>query len=354
MNKKEQSEIKKAISKNNYLIHTIYSSYISSEKEKLFFKKVSTLNLGEESLSEYVKLFQKVLSGKIEKNFLNLEFKKEKDQEDIKHLKEIADYKVDDDEIEHFVNSFIEEYDNDLDYSIIIGFGKYDIPLKTKDDMMQDYSDSTYNFMIFAVCPIDMTKPSLQYMYSKKEFTNAKINQIVTAPTIGFIYPNFSRRKTNAYEVGYYAKKSNDQHEEIQEFLEIQTPLTAEDQKDRFKEIAEEAFGGAVDMKSIISINERTRNFIKEKQDEDETAKMDRVDLNHILSASGAKHEIEDAIEVMAENISDKNYTFQTEGIKVSVKGECINYISKQNINGKSCLIIPIDENTTLNGLSVK
>lgn len=354
MNKKEVSEIKRAINSENAVIHTIYSGYINSERKKVFFKNFPIVKMEEEELNSYIKIFQKILSSKIEKNFLNLDFEQEKSEENINKLFELSKKEHNKDELERFVDKIIESYDNEAAYSIMIGFGRYGIPVKAKDGEVMDFSNGSYDFMIFAICPMDFAKPNLEYEHKENIFNQSKTNLIVSSPKIGFIYPNFSGRESNAYQVGYFVKKTSEQHDEIKELLGLKSPLTAEEQKDKFAEIVGDAFNGSADIKSIVNLNERAVLYLKEKEKEDETGKMDRMDVNHLLKYAGADYEVEDAVEIMAENIAQNNYTFENEGIKVVVKGDYINYLSKEKINGKNCLVIPLDGDSTLNGFKVK
>lgn len=353
MNKREASEIKRAIGAEPTAIHTIYTTYVNTERKKLSYNKVSMIDINEDELEQYVKILQKVLSSKIEKNLINLEFKKEESEENINKLYKLS--KLDnEDDLENFIDEIIEHYENDNDYSIIAGFGSYDVPVKAKDDQIQDFSDYSYNFMVVAICPMGISKSNLIYAYKENDFFNSKANLIVSAPQIGFVYPSLTAREPNANELAYYVKKPSESHEEIKDLLGLVSPMTADEQKEKFTEIAEEAFGGSVEMDSVISINEKTRAYLKEKEQEEENGKMERLEINNLLKSVGSDYELEEPVEIMAENIADKDYVFELEGIKITVKGDYIDYISKEEVNGRTSIVIPLSGEVTLNGVKFK
>lgn len=354
MNKKEASEIRRAIKKDDTIIHTIYSSYVDVEGNKQFFKEVPLYDLDDQSLNEYLKIFQKVLSNNIEKNLLNLAFEKEDQEEKIEYLYNVVKNE-NKSNTEGLIDEVIEALQGMKNYSILIGLGKYDIPVKDVNGEDQGYSDNVYNFIIIAICPVDLSKPSLQYLASQKELATTKPFPLVLMPDVGFVYPNYSHGGTNVNELAYYVKKPKEQYNELKEYLKLKSPLNADEQKERFISITEEAFNDNLSIDTITNVNETIKSFIEEKDQEEEPAKLSKLEINNLLEESGSDYQLDDDdIEIMAENIVDKDYTFKLDGIQIKVKDDMIDFIEQKDINGKKCLVIPVGPDSTLNGVKLK
>ena len=80
MNKKEVSEIKKQFSYERAAITRICGCYVDGEKNIRTKMKEAFFSLPEEEIFKYFKIFQKTLSGRLEKNLVNLEFPRKQEE----------------------------------------------------------------------------------------------------------------------------------------------------------------------------------------------------------------------------------------------------------------------------------
>lgn len=354
MNKKEINEIKRNINPKDNIIKDIYACYVNAEKEKIFFEKVPMFDISEEKSSEYIKIFKKVLSTNLEKKFLNLKFPY-KDEEGKRDRLMTLVKENDEDDIENFFDEIIDSYNNEASYALIMARGVYDIPVKSTDGFSLEDSDFSYTFIITAICPIVFSKPQLIYVNSEKTFENAPLDWVVGPPDLGFIYPSFTGRQSNANELGYYIKNVKNPHIYLQEeILACDFPQGPDEQKESFVEIVENSFDNSIPLKSIVSINESANIYCKDKQEESQVGPMARYELENILKAAGAENvDLGQNVEIMAENIAEKSYTFTSPGIKITVDENTIHTIKEEFVDGRKSLVIPIID-MTLNGIPLK
>ena len=165
MNKKEVLEIRRLFTKENSRITRICGCYITSDKEKRSELKEAFASLPEEELYKYLEIFRKVLSGSIGKNLIPMEFPLEAELEGDGHrlLMALKETELRDDGLlETFYDVINQNYVHPENYLILLIHGAYDIPKKGTDEIeMEDASDYVYNFVLCALCPVDLAKPAL-------------------------------------------------------------------------------------------------------------------------------------------------------------------------------------------------
>lgn len=354
MNRKEVAEIKRILSPEKGLIKEIYTAYVNAEGEKVSFEKVSMFDMTEEEHREYMKIFKKVLSGRIERNFLNLSFSNSSEpiQES---LYNIIKNDSQEDLVEQVFDKIIENFPNKAGYTILMCRGVYDVPSKASDGFVLEGSDRAYEFIVTALCPIKLSRTNLVYSSDKGKFVNSPINWLVAPPSLGFLYPSFTARTSNVNELGYYIKNPDVTYEDFQnQVLGCKLPMGASEQKEAFIGVLEDSFEGSVPMKAVISVNESARLYTEEKDLEGEVGPMAKFEIEDMLRASGAsKVEIDPDLKLMAENIAEKKYTFESEGIKIQVDDKLISQLSQEDVQGRKSLVIPLGQ-MTLNGIPIK
>lgn len=354
MNRKEVAEIKRILSPEKGLIKEIYTAYVNAEGERISFDKVPMVEMTEEEYREYMKIFKKVLTGRIERNFLNLNFSNSTDSIQESLYKIIKNHNQED-LVEQVFDRIIENFPNEAGYTIFMCRGVYDVPSKASDGFVLEGSDRAYEFIVTAICPIKLSKTNLVYSNDEGKFVNSPINWLVAPPELGFLYPSFTARTSNVNELGYYIKNPDVTYEDFQnQLLGCQLPMGASDQKEAFIGLLEESFEGRVPMKAVISVNESARLYSEDKDLEGEVGPMAKFEIEDMLRASGApKVEIDPSLKVMAENIAEKKYTFESEGIKIQVDEKFISQLSQEDVQGRKSLVIPLSQ-MTLNGIPIK
>lgn len=356
MIKSEISEIKKVLKSEDYAISEVWSTYVNMSKEVIFSSKNYYSNMSKEVREVYSSIFVKSLSGKQERNLLTLDFPIEEEQEGGKQLKLYNRLKDQTgDGIEDLINEIIENYNPKSNFAILIAKANYDVPKKTSDDLELGDSEEVYNFMVTAICPMDLDKPSLCYDRDENDFVENPRNWTIQMPEIGFLFPTFSNRQSNVHECMYYVKKANEVHLELMEgVLGCQLSLNAYEQKEKFNEIVESNLDD-LSIGDLVELNKNINIFTEEMRRDGENTKLKNMQIENLLtSISNKEIDIEEDIEIMADNIAEKNYNILTAGtILIRTNHEGIELIKQRSIDGRDYLVIPMDE-VELNGIKLK
>ena len=372
MNKKEISEIKKQFSPNNCAITRICGCYVDGEKNKKTELKEAFLSLSEEEMFKYFEIFKKTLSGTIGKNLINMDFPLEQEKEGgtQEFLMKLRGSKLQDNAIlEEFYDKIIENYDYGENYYIILIHAMYDIPGKSSDDMeMFDASDEVYQHILMSICPVSLSKAGLSYNAEENCIQDRIRDWIVDKPDKGFLFPAFNDRSTDLHSVLYYTKKSEDlQPEMIDQLLGAKMPMSADTQKETFQMIIEDTLGEDGDYETVRNIHETLNELIEEHKEDPDPLSLDKTDVKKIFEQSGVSNEKmenfdqnfeENAGEkasLLASNIAEtKKFNIETPDVVIKVNPERMDLVETRMIDGRQCLVIPVDDHIEVNGLNVR
>ena len=67
-----------------------------------------------------------------------------------------------------YYNRIIESYDYVGNYLIVLFHDTYDVPMKTTDNLTLDESEEVYDYIICAICPVQLSKAALGYREAEK------------------------------------------------------------------------------------------------------------------------------------------------------------------------------------------
>ena len=139
--------------------------YVNGEKTVLLKFRETFLNLEEDDYFKFLEIAKKVLSGTIGNNILELNF--ELNEEHINE-KQLSFMKLknsglkDDALLDEFYNSIIENYDYTGNFLILLFHDAYDVITKTKDNAKLDESEEVYEYILCAICPVELSKAGLR------------------------------------------------------------------------------------------------------------------------------------------------------------------------------------------------
>ena len=240
MNDKEIGEIRRHLKRERSNITAIYGCYVNANKEIVAEYRQSTGIMPENESDKYFAVLRRVLSGSIGKNLIDITFKTSQVAGSPEHqlLMDLRESKLKDDEKRlEFYQKVIDSVAFEGNYLILMGCDSYDVPFKSKDDSFQkDASDETYTYLVCAVCPVKETKPNLHYVPEEKLFHDGAMNQMVSAPAIGFLFPAFDNRSTNIYNALYYTKDVKQSQEGfVEAVFNTPIPQPAAEQKRTFE-----------------------------------------------------------------------------------------------------------------------
>lgn len=372
MNKKEILEIRKQFTPANCAITRICGCYVDHEKTKKMESKEAFLSLPEEEAFKYFDIFKKTLSGTVGKNMLNLEFPLDAEMPGgtQEFLLKLRESKLEDDMLlEEFYDKVIATYDYAENYYIILIHAMYDIPGKSTDGMeMFDASDEVYEYLLMSICPVSLSKAGLSYNAEDNRIQDRIRDWIVDMPAKGFLFPAFNDRSTDLHSVLYYTKKSEDlQPEMIDQLLGAQMPMSADTQKETFQMIIEDTLGEDGDYETVRNIHETLNDLIEEHKEEPEPLSLDKTEMKKIFEQSGVDAEKmenfdrnfeENAGEkasLLATNIAEtRKFNIETPDVVIKVNPDRADLVETRIIDGRQCLVIPVDDHIEVNGISVR
>lgn len=372
MNKKETLEIRKQFTNENCAITRICGCYVDAEKQIRTELKEAFLSLPEEEIFKYFDIFRKTLSGTIGKNLLNLEFPLAQEMPDGTQawLLKLRNSRLTDDILlEEFYEKVIRNYAYGENYYIILIHAAYDIPRKAGDGLeMFDASDDTYEYLLCSICPVKLSKAGLCYNAEKNSIEDCVRDWLVEAPDAGFLFPAFNDRNTDLHSMLYYARNPEVlQPAMMEEVFGCQPPLSAKGQKETFQELLTETLGETCDYETVVSIHENLNELIEEKKDLPEPPTLTKPEMKNLLLQSGASEETMEHFEEQFDSTAGEKTEFiatnltntkalevKTPDVIVKVSPEKASLVETRVIDGRSYLMIQIDDQVEVNGVAIR
>lgn len=399
MKKKDILELKKRLKKDQCTFTKMCGCFVNTEKIIILELKETFLNLDEDDYFKYLEIAKKVLSGTIENNILELNFPNGGEDINNKQLSLIQLKKSklkDDDLINNFYKSIIDNYDYPENYLILMFHDVYDVITKTTDNLKLDESEEVFEYVLCAICPISLSAPALSYYEEENKIKSRLRDWTVEAPTNGFVYPAFTDRSADVNSIMYYTKNSKDTHPELMEnALGFLSKDTSAIQKEKFQSIIRDSISADEEEAEelYMEIQENLNTLVEEHKAsygdlESEVIKLTKNELKNVLVESGITKENATKIEKFYEESfndelpsveslidgkilkaneqrkKEKALEKQVEFLKVKleqadsmdnidgdydivlkVKSEKINEIKTQIIDGQEYLVIPVKEN---------
>lgn len=415
MNKKDILELKRRFKKDACTFTRMCGCYVDADRNKVTTIGETFLNLEDEEFYKYLEIAKKVMSGTIGNNILELEFPTAEEapggrQQFLMGLRESA--LKSDDLMDAFYDMVIDSYDYVGNYLILVFHDAYDVMTKTSDNNKLDESEEVYEYLLCAICPVTLTKPGLGYREDENRIGPRIRDWVVGTPDTGFVFPAFTDRSTDIHSVMFYTRDTKTPHAEFMEAgLGCGSKFTATEKKLTFQSIVKEVIGDEDEESEalFLDIQENINDLIPVTEDETVEAEPVPVTLNTIsavLSDSGVSEEHAAVIEKTYEDVFGEEVPsaeqlvdaklleanarrkekleliHQVENLKqqldetrslpveegseddvpavrtydviLRVKPEKVSQIHSETINGRKCLVIPMeeDEHAAVNGVN--
>lgn len=403
MNKKDIHELKRRLTKHGCTFTRMCGCYVDAEHNKVTNIAETFLNLEEEDFYKYLDIAKKVFSGTVGNNILELEFPMEEEAVGGKQqfLMGLRESELKNDELlDAFYDMVIASYSHPGNYLILLFHDAYDVMKKTKDNIDLDESEEVYDYLICAICPVNLSKPGLGYREEENCIRSRIRDWVVSMPDIGFVFPAFTDRSTDIHSVMFYTRDTKNPHSEFMtEGLGCGARLTATEKKITFESIIKDVIGDGDGKSEILymdiqdNLNDKVyqnaeMNDPSETNVTPEPMLLTTRDMTEVLTESGLTEEQTAAIEknyeeVFGEDLPEagslvdsklveangrrkdrlelveqvKNLKQQLEETRalsaeesedcqviVTVKPEKEGQIYSQMIDGKKCLIIPLED----------
>ena len=403
MNKKDIHELKRRLTKHGCTFTRMCGCYVDAEHNKVTNIAETFLNLEEEDFYKYLDIAKKVFSGTVGNNILELEFPMEEEAVGGKQqfLMGLRESELKNDELlDAFYDMVIASYSHPGNYLILLFHDAYDVMKKTKDNIDLDESEEVYDYLICAICPVNLSKPGLGYREEENCIRSRIRDWVVSMPDTGFVFPAFTDRSTDIHSVMFYTRDTKNPHSEFMtEGLGCGARLTATEKKITFESIIKDVIGDGDGKSEILymdiqdNLNDKVyqnaeMNDPSETNVTPEPMLLTTRDMTEVLTESGLTEEQTAAIEknyeeVFGEDLPEagslvdsklveangrrkdrlelveqvKNLKQQLEETRalsaeesedcqviVKVKPEKEGQIYSQMIDGKKCLIIPLED----------
>lgn len=302
MNKKDILELKKRFKKDKCTFTKMCGCYVNGEKNIILNFRETFLNLDEDEYFKYLEIAQKVLSGTIGNNLLELNFPLNENLENEKQLSLMQLKKSqlkDDTLLEDFYNSIIDSYDYTGNFLILVFHDAYDVITKTKDNIKIDESEEVYEYILCAICPVSLSEPGLRYFEEEQKIKARIRDWVVEKPSLGFVFPAFIDRSSDVNSVMYYTKNTKDPHPELmEETLGCTSKQTATIQKETFKTIIKDSISADEEKseKVFMDIQENLNDMVNEFNEmyddtDEEPISLTKENIKNLLIDSGVPEE---------------------------------------------------------------
>lgn len=308
MRKKDILELKKRLKKDHCTFTKMCGCYVNGEKHILLKFRESFLNLDDDEFFKYMEIAKKVLSGTIGNNILKLDFPVNESYINEKQisLMKLKNSKLkEDDLLDKFYESIIENYNHTGNFIILLFHDAYDVITKTTDNLKLDESEEVYEYILCALCPVSLSEAGLRYFEEENKIAARIREWVIDAPSNGFVFPAFIERSTDVNSVMYYTKNPRDPHPELMEgALGCFSKQTAAFQKETFQTIIKASFeeDEVKSEKIYMEVQDNLNNLLEEYnstyEDTDaEPIALSKKEIQSLLIESGVPEEITEKIE---------------------------------------------------------
>lgn len=311
---------------------------------------IPVLDLSNEEKEMYTKLFRKCISGRQDKNLLEIEMR-ESDQQ--KALYALAGAELESDEMrEALYEQIIENLTIDKNYCIILMADNYDIVSYDGDEGFMEKDGSTFNYFICGICPIKESKAELRYAPEQEEFRMNATGSVMANPMLGFMYPAYLDGNADIFKALYYT--TDESHEELSQVLfGVEPPLTAKEQKEDFETNMFEVLREDYNLETAALVY----SDLYEAKENEETYTFS--ELSNVLEKRNVSEEkvtkLREVIreELVPVNLVSKKYEIRTDDTVITTEPENALMIKTREIDGRTYILVPANGGITVNGQDV-
>ena len=247
MNKKEVLELKRRFKKEAATFTRVCGCYVDGNHNKVCKFGNTFLNLEEDEFYKYLEIANKALSGTIGNNLLELKFPIEEEEVGGRQhiLMALRASKLEDENLlDTFYDLVIDTYDHAGNYLIVLFHDAYDVMSRTSDNNNLDESEEVYEYLICAICPVDLSKPGLGFLEDEHRIGPRVRDWVVGAVDTAFLFPAFNDRSTDIHPTLFYTKNTKEPHSEFMaNGLGCGIERTATEQKMAFHSIVRNVLG---------------------------------------------------------------------------------------------------------------
>lgn len=287
MNKSDILELKKRFAKEKATFDNLAGCYVDATKNKVCKFNGSFLNLPEEEFFKYLDIAKKSLAGSIGNNIMEYEFPNVEEATGGKQqsLMALRDAFNNDTVLDTYYDHIIETYEYTGNYLILVFHDNYDVIVKTTDKDAVDESEEVYQYLLVAICPVDLDKPALRYNEASCGIQSRERDWVVGAPMTSILFPAFTERSADIHSVVVVNKNPKEPHNEfVENGLGCEPAKTVAEKREEFYDIIKSNFDNEDQAeKAVISamkdISDVVESSFEEARRGDELSADDIVDM---------------------------------------------------------------------------
>lgn len=334
MNKKGVLELKRRFKKEAATFTRVCGCYVDGNHNKVCKFGNTFLNLEEDEFYKYLEIANKALSGTIGNNLLELKFPIEEEEVGGRQhiLMALRASKLEDENLlDTFYDLVIDTYDHAGNYLIVLFHDAYDVMTRTKDNNNLDESEEVYEYLICAICPVDLSKPGLGFLEDEHRIGPRVRDWVVGAVDTAFLFPAFNDRSTDIHSTLFYTKNTKEPHSEFMaNGLGCGIERTATEQKMAFHSIVRNVLGAEDEHTDdvLLDLQQNLSDMIDEyaetHDDDEDVFLLDKEVVTKLLADSDISEEkaakIEKSVDEAfgekppaAENVIDSKALVQNE-----------------------------------------
>ena len=334
MNKKEVLELKRRFKKEAATFTRVCGCYVDGNHNKVCKFGNTFLNLEEDEFYKYLEIANKALSGTIGNNLLELKFPIEEEEVGGRQhiLMALRASKLEDENLlDTFYDLVIDTYDHAGNYLIVLFHDAYDVMSRTSDNNNLDESEEVYEYLICAICPVDLSKPGLGFLEDEHRIGPRVRGWVVGAVDTAFLFPAFNDRSTDIHSTLFYTKNTKEPHSEFMaNGLGCGIERTATEQKMAFHSIVRNVLGAEDEHTDdvLLDLQQNLSDMIDEyaetHDDDEDVFLLDKEVVTKLLADSEISEEkaakIEKSVDEAfgekppaAENVIDSKALVQNE-----------------------------------------
>lgn len=334
MNKKEVLELKRRFKKEAATFTRVCGCYVDGNHNKVCKFGNTFLNLEEDEFYKYLEIANKALSGTIGNNLLELKFPIEEEEVGGRQhiLMALRASKLEDENLlDTFYDLVIDTYDHAGNYLIVLFHDAYDVMSRTSDNNNLDESEEVYEYLICAICPVDLSKPGLGFLEDEHRIGPRVRDWVVGAVDTAFLFPAFNDRSTDIHSTLFYTKNTKEPHSEFMaNGLGCGIERTATEQKMAFHSIVRNVLGAEDEHTDdvLLDLQQNLSDMIDEyaetHDDDEDVFLLDKEVVTKLLADSDISEEkaakIEKSVDEAfgekppaAENVIDSKALVQNE-----------------------------------------
>ena len=131
--------------------------------------------------------------------------------------------------------------------------------------------------------------------------------------------------------------------------------------------IIEDTLGEDGDYETVRNIHETLNDLIEEHKEEPEPLALDKTEMKKIFEQSGVEAEKMESFErnfeenagekasLLAANIAEtRKFNIETPDVIIKVNPDRADLVETRVIDGRQCLVIPVDDHIEVNGINVR